>query len=141
MGTEWGETIAVFVGLSVVAILMVPCVFILRRWIFILLPGICASVTTLSGVCLGYMFTGWLLVGPGHPNSNDWQEFIFFNVIIAAGTGIPGALLGLVIALLVERASRSHAAKPVDANANPVDTAAKPVDTSVQRLDKREPAN
>lgn len=100
---EWAFAIAILVALSIVAIIMIPCFLFFRGWRLRVLPGIGAFASAIVAVSLGLVFTGWLLVGPGHPDSDDWRSFVVTNAIIASVAGLPGALLGLVIGLLIER--------------------------------------
>ena len=135
MDIEWGPSIAVFTALSVVAIILLPCFFFFRGWKFRVLPGCGALVLALPAVAFGFgFFTGWFLVGPGHPNSDDWMGFVILNVIIAAAAGIPGGLAGLVVALLLERSRLSQTPAPAE-------PAAKPADTAVQRQGRRDRDN
>lgn len=100
---DWAPAVAILVALSVVATIMIPCFLFFRGWRLRVLPGIGAFALAIVAVSLGIVFTGWLLVGPGHPDSGDWIGFVVTNAIIASVAGIPGALLGLVIGLLIER--------------------------------------
>jgi hypothetical protein len=99
----WAPAIASLVALLVAAILLMPCFLFFRCWRLRLLPGLGAFVLAIAAVNLGLVFTGWLLVGPGHPDSADWTNFVITNAIIASVGGIPGGLCGLVIGLLIER--------------------------------------
>jgi hypothetical protein len=103
-----------------------------------LVPAILGSWAAITAVVAGLIFTGWCFVGPPGANFDAWMEFVFYNVIIAAGSGIPAGLIGLVV---VKLASPSQPAKPAATEPQPADTRARPIDTAFQRLDKREPEN
>lgn len=100
---EWAPAVANLVVLFVVAILVTPCVLFFRGWRLRVLPGLGAFLLAFLAVNMAFVFTGWMLVGPDHPNSSDWASFVVANVIIASVGGIPGGLFGLVIGLLKER--------------------------------------
>ena len=106
----WVLAVSILVALSDVAILMIPWFrFVLSRR-FRILSCVGALVLTLMAVMFADLsFTRWALYDGGHGRSPEsapmdkWLSFVAINAIIATIAGIVGGLLGLVVALLIER--------------------------------------
>jgi len=103
-------TVAILVALSVVAILMIPWFHFVSSRRSRLFLGISASVLAIMAVSLADLsFTRWALYDGGHGRSpesaplDQWLVFAAINAIIAAVAGMVGGLLGLAVALFIER--------------------------------------
>jgi hypothetical protein len=132
----WGDAIVILVTLSVMAIIISPSFFMFRESNLKILPVAGAFAIGTLTVCCGLP-----LVSMGFAIDRIDRFGFQISIFAIAGTvgGVPGALAGYVVALLIERRSYSRTAKPVDTAVKRVDTEAKPPDTAVQRIDKRDP--
>jgi hypothetical protein len=90
--------------IAILTILPVPMglFFLLNGRVRKVLASAGALGTAGLSVCVASNITGWMLVGPGHPNSDDWIGFIVINAIIGAVTAFPGGLIGLIIGNLID---------------------------------------
>jgi hypothetical protein len=68
-----------------------------------LIGGAMALVGGGLAVGVGFVFTGWLLVGPGEPSAGQWAAFLGASAVLAILGAIPGLVLGLVVSRINKR--------------------------------------
>ena len=114
-GTLLALAATIFVALSVVAMLMIPCFYFFRGWKLKVLPAVGTSALAIAAVILGLMaFTRWALyTGGGRrpPGLSEWFEFIVINAILAAVAAVPGGFLGLALGWAIKRKTATRAVR------------------------------
>jgi hypothetical protein len=105
--------IANLVGLAVVAILVIPCLLFFRGWTFRVLPALGALFPTLLAMTFGLVVTGLAVAHPRLENAGtQTSTFVLINAVLAAAVAIPGGLVGLFIAWLIERGKPAGTGPP-----------------------------